>query len=149
MRIAQPGVEPGSVRARDEFPEATRSLQHNVHGPPSHPVVHLELRTGNLGRACSFYGGLFGWRPERITAGANSYLALELGPELGGGVVECEVPRALWLPFVEVESVERKTEQAESLGARVLLPPRESPNGWRSVVASPDGAELALWEPKR
>jgi hypothetical protein len=31
----------------------------------------------------------------------------------------------------------------------VLLAPRESPNGWRSVLGSPDGAQLGLWEPKR
>jgi uncharacterized protein len=124
-------------------------LGGSVKASPPHPIVHLELRTGNLGRACSFYGGLLGWRPERIIAGGASYLALELGPGLGGGVVECDAPGALWLPYVEVESVAARTEQAAGLGARVLLAPRESPNGWRSVLGSPDGAQLGLWEPKR
>jgi predicted enzyme related to lactoylglutathione lyase len=27
----------------------------------AHPVVHLELQTSNLARACAFYTGLFGW----------------------------------------------------------------------------------------
>jgi predicted enzyme related to lactoylglutathione lyase len=43
-----------------------------------HPLVHLELHTGNLARACAFYEQLFSWRPERIDAGPRSYLALEL-----------------------------------------------------------------------
>jgi predicted enzyme related to lactoylglutathione lyase len=30
----------------------------------------------------------------------------------------------------------------------VLFGPREGPAGWRSVVAVPDGAEIALWQPK-
>ena len=34
------------------------------------------------------------------------------------------------------------------LGAAVLLAPREGPSGWRSVVASPEAGEVALWEPK-
>jgi len=35
------------------------------------------------------------------------------------------------------------------LGARVLLPPREGPAGWRSVVRSQNGAEVAFWQQKR
>jgi predicted enzyme related to lactoylglutathione lyase len=30
----------------------------------------------------------------------------------------------------------------------VVLEPREGPAGWRSVIAAPAGAEIALWQPK-
>jgi predicted enzyme related to lactoylglutathione lyase len=30
----------------------------------------------------------------------------------------------------------------------VLMAPREGPVGWRSVVAVPEGAELAFWQSK-
>ena len=30
----------------------------------------------------------------------------------------------------------------------VLLEPREGPAGWRSVVATPEGGEIAFWQPK-
>jgi predicted enzyme related to lactoylglutathione lyase len=30
----------------------------------------------------------------------------------------------------------------------VLLAPREGPTGWRSVVATPEGGEIAFWQPK-
>lgn len=114
-----------------------------------HRIVHLELKTGNLGRACSFYGGLLGWRPERITAGGLSYLALELGEDLGGGVVEDERDSALWLPYVEVEDVRETTGEALARGAKPRLDVREGPGGWRSVVETPDGAEIAFWQRKR
>jgi predicted enzyme related to lactoylglutathione lyase len=114
----------------------------------SKPVVHLELHTGDLRRACAFYGALCGWRPERIEAGRGAYLGLELGPALGGGVVECDTRRPLWLPYVEVDQVAVATERARSLGASVLLEPREGPAGWRSVVGSPAGGEIAFWQPK-
>ncbi len=54
-----------------------------------------------------------------------------------------------WMPYVQVGSVERATERARSLGAAVLLDPREGPAGWRSAVASPAGGEMAFWQPKR
>jgi predicted enzyme related to lactoylglutathione lyase len=112
------------------------------------PVVHLELHTGDLAGACAFYAGLCGWRPERITVPSGSYLALEMGGGLGGGIVECAARRPLWLPYVEVADVREATERARRLGATVVFGPREGPAGWRSVVTVPDGAEIALWQPK-
>jgi predicted enzyme related to lactoylglutathione lyase len=111
-------------------------------------VVHLELHTPNLGRACAFYSELLGWRPDRVQTRGASYHALDLGAGFGGGVVECGTKRALWLPYVEVGSVEAETERARGMGAHVLLEPREGPFGWRSVVTAPAGAEIALWQPK-
>ena len=113
------------------------------------PVVHLELHTGDLQRARSFYAELCGWKEEAIDAGECSYLALELGPALGGGIVECATERALWLPYVEVTEIGAATDCARVSGAAVLLEPREGPSGWRSVVATPAAGEIALWQPKR
>jgi predicted enzyme related to lactoylglutathione lyase len=115
----------------------------------SHPVVHLELHTGDLPRARAFYAELCGWEPERIDTRHGSYLALALGGELGGGMVECTTPRSLWLPYVEVAEIGEATERARRSGAAVLLEPREGPAGWRSVVATPAAGEIALWQQKR
>jgi predicted enzyme related to lactoylglutathione lyase len=115
---------------------------------PTNPVVHLELQTGNLSRACAFYTRLLGWRAERITVGSRSYLALELSTAIEGGVVEREAEGSSWLPYVEVGDVAAATERACSLGASLLLEPREGPAGWRSVVGVPEGADIALWQPK-
>ena len=117
---------------------------------PSHPnpVVHLELHTGDLPRASAFYSRLLHWLPERIDAGSGSYLSLELADGFGGGIVECGTRRPCWLPYVEVDRVDRFTDRACRLGAAVLLEPREGPAGWRSVVATPAGGEIAFWQPK-
>jgi uncharacterized protein len=112
------------------------------------PIVHLELHTGNLGRACDLYARLCGWQVERLEPAGRAYHALAWGGELSGGVVECGTSRPLWLPYVEVACVHETTERARRLGATVLLEPREGPAGWRSVVAVPDGAEIAFWQPK-
>ena len=115
----------------------------------ANPVVHLELHTGNLPAALSFYGALCDWRQERIETAAGAYHALELGRGLDGGVVECAARRPLWLPYVEVSDVPAATDLARALGAAVLLEPCEGRAGWRSVVATPAAGELALWQPKR
>ena len=114
----------------------------------ANPVVHLELHTGDSARACAFYNRLFGWRAETIQVRSGAYQALEIGDRMDGGVVECRTSRALWLPYVEVEDVAEVTDRARRLGASVPLEPREGPVGWRSVLAEPSGAEIALWQPK-
>jgi predicted enzyme related to lactoylglutathione lyase len=113
-----------------------------------HRVVHLELHTGDLARARAFYGGLLGCRFERISAGSGSYLAMDLGGGIGGGIIECGARPPAWLPYVQVDDIGAATALALDLGAGVLLAPREGPVGWRSVVAEPGGGELALWQPK-
>jgi uncharacterized protein len=115
---------------------------------PADPVVHLELHTGDLPRACDFYTRLFGWRTETIEMRCGSYLALGMGDGIDGGVVECSTRRPLWLPYVEVADIAATTERARGLGATVPLEAREGPAGWRSVVATPAGAEIALWQAK-
>jgi predicted enzyme related to lactoylglutathione lyase len=112
------------------------------------PVVHLELHTGDLPRASAFYSQLCGWRPEQIETRSGSYHALGIGGGFGGGIVECGTRRALWLPYVEVDRIDAATDRARTLGARVLLGPREGPAGWRSVVVTPEGGEVALWQAK-
>jgi uncharacterized protein len=109
------------------------------------PVVHLELHTGDRPAARTIYGELCGWPQERV----GSYLALELGGAIGGGIVECGVQRPLWLPYVEVPEVAEATDRARELGASVLLSPREGPAGWRSVVTTRAGGEIAFWQAKR
>jgi predicted enzyme related to lactoylglutathione lyase len=112
--------------------------------------VHLELHTGDLERARAFYASMCGWEPELVNAGHRSYQAIELGGAgIGGGIVECPTERPLWLPYVEVGEIRAATDRARGLGASVLLDPREGPVGWRSVVATPAGGELAFWQPKR
>jgi len=113
------------------------------------PVVHLELHTGDLRGASALYSDLCGWHPERMDTRAGSYLALEMGRRLGGGIVECETRRPVWLPYVEVPDIAAATDRARALGAQVLLDAREASAGWRSVMVTPAGGEFAFWQAKR
>ena len=114
----------------------------------TNPFVHLELYTENLARACAFYTRLFDWRAETIEVECGSYLALKPGSGIEGGVIERDSERSVWVPYVGVADVLDATERASLLGASVLLGPTEGPAGWRSVIAAPGCAEIALWQSK-
>jgi predicted enzyme related to lactoylglutathione lyase len=117
--------------------------------PSPKPVVHLELHTGDGAGARDFYSGVCRWHTEQVGHANGSYLALALGRGLGGGIVECQTPRPLWLPYVEVPDIAAATDRACGLGAKVMLDPREGPAGWRSVVKTAAGGEIAFWQQKR
>ncbi len=120
-----------------------------MYAKAANPVIHLELHTGDLRGAVDFYTRLFRWRPERIQASGGSYLAMGMGNGVGGGVVQCEgAAHPLWLPYVDVPDIARTTERASELGGEILLAPREGPEGWRSVVSTPDAGEVAFWQSK-
>ena len=114
-----------------------------------HPVVHLELHTSDLAQARSLYGDLLRWHPEQVDTNSGPYLALELGGGLGGGIVQCGTKRSVWIPYVKVDGIERVTARAVELGATMLLEPREGPAGWRSVVSTQAGGEIAFWQQKK
>ncbi len=115
---------------------------------PMGRVVHLELHTHDRSSAGTFYRELLGWRTERIECKGGTYHGLALGGPLDGGIVECDARRPIWLPYVEVEPIGAAVERGRALGAVVLLEPREGPAGWRSVLATSEGGEIALWQPK-
>jgi predicted enzyme related to lactoylglutathione lyase len=116
--------------------------------PSPNPVVHLELHTGNLARACGFYSRVCGWGVDQVEVGGRSYQTLDWGGGLEGGIVECGVTRAVWIPYLDVLQIDEATERARRFGARVLREPREGPAGWRSVVQVPEGGEIAFWQSK-
>jgi predicted enzyme related to lactoylglutathione lyase len=120
----------------------------DVRDPRPGRLVHLELHTPELCRASAFYGELLGWRTEVLRCRSGTYNGLALGGALDGGIVECGARRPIWLPYVEVSEIEAITERGRALGAAVLMEPREGPAGWRSVLASGAGGEVALWQPK-
>jgi uncharacterized protein len=111
-------------------------------------VVHLELHTGDLASASAFYSQLLGWRETQLDTAWGCYHALDLGGQPGGGIVECGARQAVWLPYVAVDRIEEATDRARQLGASVMLEPREGPAGWRSVIATSEAGEIALWQQK-
>src|SRR5262249_793608 len=107
-------------------------------------IVHLELHAPDVGRARAFCANLCCWRTEQIEHASGSYHALQLGENLGGGLVECSTPRAVWLPYVEVARIDTATDLACRLGAAGLLQPRAGPAGGLGEDATPQAGGRAL-----
>ena len=82
---------------------------------------------------------------DLVTVGITQYAAEQLGDVTHLQLPKVGAATTAGKPFGEIESV---TERGRALGATVLLEPREGPAGWRSVLATSEGGEIALWQRK-
>jgi predicted enzyme related to lactoylglutathione lyase len=118
----------------------------------ANPFVHVELHTGDLGKAKEFYGKLFGWnlKDEAMPGGGNhgTYTMIDVGTGTGGGMMTSQpgMPPS-WLAYVGVDDVEASTKKAKELGAKIMVEPMNVGTfGRMSVFVDPTGATLALWQ---
>jgi len=114
-----------------------------------HAFCWYELNTNDPDRAVDFYTKLFGW----TTGGSPEYVELKQGDRTFGGIMKIKAEWGTvpphWLSYIHAPNVEETTNKAKTLGANVVVPPMEIPNtGKFSVIADPQGAIFALYQPK-
>jgi uncharacterized protein len=116
----------------------------------ANPFAHIELTTGDLGKAKKFYKKLFDWKltDEAMGPGAGVYTMIAPGKGPGGGMQAQPMPEApvTWLPYVEVESVKKTLAKAEKGGAKIVMPMMDiGKNGIIGIFVDPAGAMLGVW----
>jgi uncharacterized protein len=104
------------------------------------------LRTRDLERATAFYSALVGWTAQDVP-GACGHRLLQFGGKTVGSLHQVADGSDLWVPYISVDSVERTTADALSLGAR-LVDKADVPGLARlATLRDPEGAMFGLWEP--
>jgi len=119
----------------------------------ANPFVHVELHTGDLGKAKAFYSKLFGWKLKDMPMpGGDNYTMIEVGEGTGGGMMTAQPPGSppRWQAYVGVDDVAASTRKAKELGATVMMDKTEVGGaGFMSVIVDPTGAAIALWQAKQ
>ncbi len=107
-----------------------------------------ELMTTDPAAARAFYGTLFGWTYEDGMSD-EPYSILSVGKTEQGGIMPMP-PEAAQMPpnwgaYVAVDDVDASARQAEELGGKILLEPRDIPHVGRfCVISDPQGAVLSM-----
>jgi len=118
----------------------------------ANPFVHIELNTGDIGRARSFYKNLFKWNLQ-LTPGMP-YTMIDFGTKntMGGGMQTKPMPDAptQWLAYVQVDDVKQTVARARKLGAHIVVPYQTMPGmGAMGIFVDPTGGALGVWEPEK
>ncbi|MDB5033928.1 MAG: hypothetical protein JWQ98_1169 [Chlorobi bacterium] len=124
----------------------------NDHAPGT--FCWWELGTTDQNAAKQFYGELFGWNHVDMPMGPDSvYTMLQReGHNIGAlyqlGAQQAGAP-AHWLPYVSVANADEAIGKVDSLGGTTMQPAFDVMDvGRMGLLQDPDGAVLAVWEPK-
>lgn len=113
-----------------------------------------DLSTPDPARASLFYAGLFGWRIAPGENDSSGYLHIVNREDFIGGVPPAAQrgPNAPphWLIYFLTSDCDAGAAKAQGLGATLRLAPTTVENvGRMSVVADPQGATFAIFQPTR
>jgi predicted enzyme related to lactoylglutathione lyase len=127
----------------------------NIDKYPAGAFVWVELGTYDQAAAKTFYGALFGWKPNDMPMGPDEHYtifrldgrdtaaAYTLHPDRSGGAPPP------WMPYISVESADDMAARATQMGGKVPAPPMDIFDAGRmAAVEDPTGATFSLWQPK-
>ena len=108
-----------------------------------------ELMTTDVEAAKAFYGKLFGWALEDLKSSEMMYTMAKAGGKEVAGIMamppEAREMPPTWGAYVTVSDVDASAQEAETLGGKVVLAPRDIPDVGRfCVICDPQGATLSL-----
>ena len=115
-----------------------------------------ELTTSDMNAAEGFYTELFGWTPKHSAPGSPmpyTEFSAAGGPSSIGMMgkppgMPPYVP-SFWMPYFQVASADDAAARATSLGAQVIVEPRDIPDAGRfAVICDPQGATFAVFAPR-
>lgn len=108
-----------------------------------------ELTTTDLAAAKTFYSQLFGWTLEEQEITDIPYTVIKVNDQPIGGMMslppESPAMPSQWGAYVTVEDVNASAQQAEALGAKIIIPPTDIPETGRfCLLQDPQGATLSM-----
>ena len=110
----------------------------------------IELMTGDVPAAKTFYGELLGWKMESMPMDqGGDYILLKAGKHQAGGMMmlppQAEGVPPHWGVYVTVDDVDAAALKATALGGKVIVPPMDIPNVGRfSTLQDPQGAVFSV-----
>ncbi len=109
----------------------------------------LQLQSTKPEAVKKFYSSLFDWKLSDPTDKEPIYTHIDTGEGAGGGIMAAQegVP-SHWMPYVQVENLDRYNKKAEELGAIIIVPATKIETGGSfSIIQDPSGAYIGLYQP--
>jgi uncharacterized protein len=109
-----------------------------------------ELATRDMGAAKTFYTKVFPWTAKsNPMPDGSEYVEWQIdGKSIGGGMqMGAQMPAQVpphWLVYFAVANTDNTLKRAQELGAKVMMPAMDIPQGRFGVLTDPQGAAFAV-----
>ncbi len=110
-----------------------------------------ELATNETDKAKEFYCDLLGWTAQDMSLGGIDYKLLMNGKTMAGGIISmqeewCDMP-PVWFVYFAVDDCDGTVQKAESLGGKVVSPPKDLEGiGRIAMLTDSQGALFGITE---
>jgi uncharacterized protein len=109
------------------------------------PVTQFQIVAPNPDATARFYSKVFGWSVDAGNPMGYRTIAADAGGIAGGIWPAPPGAPSLTQLFIAVDDIERVVQDAQQLGARLLIPISTLPEGDRmAVLHDPDGMPFAV-----
>lgn len=105
-------------------------------------IDYVEFGVGEIARAKSFYGNVFGWT---FTDYGATYCEFQDGRLTGGFTTHWPPRPGGPLVILYADDLAETVRRIETAGGRISQPIYSFPGGRRFHFIDPDGYELAVW----
>lgn len=115
------------------------------------PVVQWQIVAKDPDAVTRFYSALFGWKVDANNALGYRAVTTGNGRGINGGVWPSPPEgHNLVQLFVEVEDIDAALAKATSLGAKIIVPKSELPDGDAlAIVLDPAGLSFGMYRPRQ
>ena len=119
--------------------------------PPVGTFGWNELVTTDAPASKAFYASLFEWQPIPMNPSEpEAYtLFVRKGERCEAAMMpipgDVQDPHTAWVPYVVVTDTDEAVGRAQELGAKLHLPPKNTPGGRIAVLCDPGGANFAVY----
>lgn len=128
------------------------SFVHSENGDPEFQLAENswlwnELWTNDLQNSLNFYKGIAPYEIKEIEEEKVPYFMMTNKDKKLCGIMKNPVEnmRSAWLPYIQVSDVQEVSSKAASLGAVLMLEPREEARGGTvAIIQDPNGAPFAV-----
>lgn len=109
-------------------------------------VVWFEVAGRDLDTLTGFYESLFGWKVDANNPMHYGMVDTQAEGGIPGGIFAAEADAEPYVTvYADVRDIGASLKQAENLGGKVLVDPREIDGGARiALVADPEGRTVGL-----
>ena len=112
-------------------------------------VMQFQILSKTPDETARFYSTLFGWSVDANNPLGYRRIATGAGEGIQGGIwpAPAQSPNFVQL-FIAVDDVKSSVQQAEQLGAKLIIPPTKLPEGDEmAVLHDPHGMSFGVWKP--
>jgi uncharacterized protein len=109
----------------------------------------VDLGTGDIEAAATFYGALFGWEAPEGPPETGGYRVCTLrGRPVAGLGPQMNPGPPVWTTYVNTTDADAVATRVTANGGQVLAPPFDVMDAGRmAVFADPSGAAISVWQP--